>query len=95
MARARSRPRALTALEWVAVLVLGGLLGSGLAALARALLGDGPIVAFLARTWRVGLAPPATLDLRVLSLTFGATIDVGLLTAVGAGLALWLYLRLR
>ena len=95
MAPARKRPSALGVLEWLAVLALGALLGSALAGLARGVLGDGPLVAALARTWRIGLQPPATLDLKVLSFTLGATLDVGLLTLVGAGLALWLYLRLR
>ena len=95
MAAKKSRPRAIGVLEWVLVLVLGAVLGSALAGLARGLLGEGPILGFLTRTWTLGLKPPATLDLKVLSLTFGATLDVGVLTAVGAGFALWLYLRLR
>ena len=94
-AKGSSSPRSLGALEWICVLVLGGLLGSALAGLARALLGQGPLMGGLTRTWTIGLRPPATLDLKVMSFTFGATLEVGLLTALGAVLALWLYLRLR
>lgn len=95
MAKGRSSARSLGALEWIAVAVLGGLLGSALAGLLRSLAGDGPLVGWLTRSWTIGLRPPATLDLKVLSFTFGATLDVGLLTAAGAALALWLYLRVR
>ena len=75
--------RSLRLLEWLVVILLGGLVGSTIAGLARALLGDGPVVGSLTRTWTVGLTPPATLDLRVLTLTLGATVEVGLLTALG------------
>ena len=95
MAARKSSPRSLAALEWIAVIVLGAVLGSALAGLAEGLLGKGPIVSWLTKTWTIGLTPPATIDLRVLSFTLGATLDVGLLTAVGAAFALWLYLRLR
>lgn len=95
MAARKSSARSLGALEWIIVIVLGGLLGSAMAGLIRGLAGEGPIVGLLTRTWTIGLKPPGTLDLKVLSLTFGATLDVGLLTALGAGFALWLYLRLR
>ena len=95
MAKARSSARSLAWLEWLAVLLLGALLGSVLAGLLGALLGDGPIMGFLTRTWTLGLDPPAALDLKVLSLTLGATVEVGVLTLVGAVLALWLYLRVR
>lgn len=95
MAARKSSPRSLAALEWVAVILLGALLGSALAGLVEGLLGRGPVVGWLTRTWTIGLTPPATVDLRVMSVTVGATLDVGLLTALGAGFALWLYLRLR
>ena len=95
MSPARKSPRRLAALEWVAVIVLGGLIGSALAGLVGALLGDGPVLGALTRTWAIGLNPPATLDLKVMTFTFGATLHVGLLTVVGAAAALWLYLRIR
>jgi hypothetical protein len=95
MAARKSSPRSLAALEWILVTVLGAVLGSALAALARALLGDGPVMGLLTRTWTIGFQPPVTLDLRVLTFTFGATLEVGLLTAVGAAFAAWLYLRIR
>ena len=95
MAARKSSPRRLGALEWILVIVLGAVLGSALAGLARAFLGEGPVVGWLTKTWTIGLEPPATVDLRVLSFTLGATLDIGLLTALGASFALWLYLRLR
>ena len=95
MAARKSSARSLGPLEWILVIVLGAVLGSALAGLARGLLGEGPVLGLLTKTWTIGLQPPATLDLRVLSFTFGATLEVGLLTAVGAAFALWLYIRLR
>jgi len=92
---AKKPSRAWPALEWAAVVLLGGLLGSAVARLGAALLGEGPAVGFVTRTWALGLAPPSTLDLRVVSLTLGFTIDVGLLTLVGAAASALLYVRLR
>ena len=92
---AKKRKGVLVLLEWAAVILLGGLLGSALAALGQALLGDGPVMGALTKTWTIGVTPPFTLDLKVLSLTLGLTLDVGLLTLVGTIVAVWLYLRLR
>ncbi|MEM7247241.1 MAG: DUF4321 domain-containing protein [Acidobacteriota bacterium] len=92
---AARRSSLLVIVETVLVLVVGGLIGSALAGLGQTLLGDGPALRFLTRTWRVGLEPPAKVDLEILRFTFGATLDVGVLTAVGVFLALWLYWKLR
>lgn len=90
-AKARRPPVWLPALQWAVVLVLGALLGSGLAVLGEQVLPQGPLISPLVRTWEVGVDPPARGDLLVLSLSVGATLRVGALTvagALGAGLLL-------
>jgi hypothetical protein len=92
---AKGKSRRLGWAQWVLVMLLGGLLGSTLAALGRSLLGEGPLVSALTRSWTVGLNPPMTLDLKVIQLTFGLSFDVGLLTLVGVLLSLWIYWKVR
>jgi len=57
--------------------------------------GDGPVMSFLTRTWRLGLEPPLVIDLVVVKFTLGLGVDVGLLTVVAAAVSLFLYVRMR
>ena len=74
---------------WVLVLVVlcGGLLGS---VIAEAVIGY-PVLSFLAREVRAGIDPPVTLDLRVISLTFGTIIRLNLAMVLGVVVAIWIY----
>lgn len=70
------------------VLVVGGLLGS---VIAEAL-GGYPALVFLTRDVRAAIIdPPVTLDIRVFTLTLGATIRLNLSIVAGMVLAVWLF----
>jgi hypothetical protein len=71
----------------VLVIFLGGLLGS---VLAEALVAY-PALAFLGRDIRAGIDPPFTVDLRLLTVTFGATVRLNLAMVAGVFLAVWLF----
>jgi hypothetical protein len=92
---ASARRGILAPLEWAAVIVLGLLLGSALGALAGETLAHGPVLQALLRTWPLGVSPPFTLDLTVLSITLGFTLRVGLCTVLGLLAAVALYVKLR
>ncbi|MGH7313822.1 MAG: DUF4321 domain-containing protein [Candidatus Rokuibacteriota bacterium] len=76
---AARRGLALVVLVVVAGLVLGSLLGEVLGAL----LPSGRLQALLTQGPTFGLTPPATLDLRLLSLTIGFALKVNLVGVVG------------
>ena len=60
-------------------LVVGALLGE----LLGSLLPSGRVQDFIARGPMIGLTPPATLDLRVLAITFGLSLKVNLAGVIG------------
>lgn len=74
---------------WVLVFVVavGGFLGS---VIAEAV-GQYPAFQFLARSVGAGLDPPFTVNLRILTLTVGFTVQLNLATLVGIILAIWIY----
>lgn len=87
---AMARARRTRSPWWVLVFVLfvGGLLGS---VIAEAL-GSYPALAFLTRDVRAAIIdPPTTLDIRVFTLTLGATIRLNLAIVAGMVLARWLF----
>lgn len=73
----------LVVLVVVAGLVVGSLLGE----LLGALLPAGRAQDLITRGPTIGLTPPATLDLRFLSLTFGVALKVNLVGVVGIVIA--------
>jgi hypothetical protein len=76
---AASRGLGLVMLIVVAGLVVGSLLGE----LLGSLLPAGWIQELLTRGPTVGLAPPATLDLRLVSLTVGVALKVNVVGVLG------------
>lgn len=94
-AKKAKRHPAWQVLEVTAALVLGALLGSGLAAVGRAVGEPGPILAPVLRTWPIGLEPPGTVDLGIVRATLGFQVEVGVLTLLGAAAAVWLLLKTR
>lgn len=70
----------------VFVLFAGAILG---AVVAESLKGY-PAVAFLGRDLRVGIDPPFTVDMWVLTLTLGGTVRLNLAAAAGMVVAVWL-----
>lgn len=73
------------------VLVIGALLGSVIAEAVEGYQG----LSFLARDLRFGLDPPATLDLRVLTVTFGTTVRLNLAILIGIVVAVWIFRMLQ
>lgn len=74
---------------WVLLVVIlaGGLLGS---VIAEAVVGY-PLLGFLAREVRAGVDPAVTLDLRIISVTFGMIIRLNLAMVLGVVIAVWIY----
>lgn len=73
------------------VVAAGALLGS---VIADAVVGY-PVLSFLSRDVRAGIDPPFTLDLRVMTVTIGATIRLNLAILVGIVLAFWIFRLLQ
>lgn len=77
----------------IALLVVGALLGALMGEVIRILFPGGILEQLFARGVSPGLSP-TTLDLRVLSITFGFTIRLNLASLLGIGLALYIYRKL-
>ena len=80
---AAQRGIGLILLVVIAGLVVGSLLGEILGSLLPA----GRAQDLITRGPTIGLAPPATLDLRFLAMTFGLSLQVNLVGVVGIVLA--------
>ena len=80
---AASRGLGLVVLIVVVGLVVGSLLGE----LVASLLPSGVVHDLLTRGPQIGLAPPATLDLRFMALTFGMMFKVNVVGILGILLA--------
>ena len=87
---AAQRGLGFVALILVAGLVVGSLLGE----LVGSQLPSGALRDVLTQGPTVGLTPPATLDLRFLSLTFGAAFKVNLVGVIGIVVAALTFRRL-
>ena len=78
----------------VAIVILGGLIGSVLGEVIASLLPGGWLERLLAKGVSPGLHPPSTLDLKVLALTVGFTVRITLATVLGMVLSLVIWKRL-
>ena len=85
------RPGSTTGL--VVLLILGALVGALLGEIIRLLFPGGILEQIFARGVSPGLSP-ATMDLRVLSVTFGFIVRLNLASVLGIALALLVYRRL-
>lgn len=77
----------------IALLIVGALVGALLGEVIRLLFSGGIMEQVFSRGVSPGLSP-TTLDLRVLSLTFGFTLRLNLASLLGIALALFVYRRL-
>ena len=77
----------------VLAVVVGLVLGSLLGELVADLVGPGALRDVLVRGPSVGITPPATLDLRLLSVTFGIVFKVNVVGILGILVALLLVRR--
>lgn len=76
------------------VLILGALIGSVIGEIIGELAPDGYVAAIFAKGITPGITPPAVLDLKVLTLTFGVTMRINLASVLGIALALVISRRL-
>jgi hypothetical protein len=76
------------------ILILGALIGSVLGEVIGTLAPGGLLEAVFSKGINPGIAPPAVLDLKVLTLTLGLTIKINLASLLGIVLALLIYRKL-
>jgi hypothetical protein len=76
------------------VLLLGALIGSVLGEVIASLAPGGYLETVFSKGITPGLAPPVVLDLKVLTVTFGATMKINLASLLGIVLALLLCRKL-
>jgi hypothetical protein len=76
------------------ILLLGALIGSVIGEIVGALAPGGFVEAIFVKGINPGIAPPAVLDLKVLTLTLGVTMRINLASLLGIALALLIYRRL-
>lgn len=76
------------------ILILGALIGSVIGEVIGALVPGGYVAAIFTQGISPGITPPAVLDLKVVTLTLGATLRINLASVLGIVLALLIYRRI-
>ncbi len=76
------------------IIILGALIGSVLGEVIAILAPGGWLEMIFSKGINPGLTPPAVLDLKVLTLTFGFTVKVTLSSLLGIVLALLIYRKI-
>ena len=76
------------------IVILGALIGSVIGEVIATLAPGGLLEKIFSKGLNPGLTPPAVLDLKVLTLTFGLTMKVNLASLLGIVLALLIYRKL-
>ncbi|HWR20374.1 MAG TPA: DUF4321 domain-containing protein [Verrucomicrobiae bacterium] len=76
------------------ILILGALIGTVIGEVIAVMAPGGIVEKIFSKGIHPGLSPPATLDLKVLSISFGFTVKINLSSLLGIGLALLLYRKL-
>ncbi|MFQ5880878.1 MAG: DUF4321 domain-containing protein [Candidatus Methylomirabilales bacterium] len=76
------------------IIILGALIGSALGELIAYLYPGGILDRVFSQGINPGLQPPATLDLKILSLTFGFSVRINLASLMGLLLGTYLYKQL-
>jgi hypothetical protein len=71
--------------------LLGGLFGGLLGEVLRAISPEGPLQEFFAKSYGIGIDPPLTLDLRLITFTIGFTIRISLFNLLGILLGIYVY----
>lgn len=70
---------------------IGALLGGVLGEILRAISPEGPLRNTFTGGFHIGINPPVTIDLRIISFTIGFTLRANLLTLLGAILGIYIY----
>ncbi|MBI3988603.1 MAG: DUF4321 domain-containing protein [candidate division NC10 bacterium] len=86
--------RGESAVILVVILILGALVGSVIGEVIASLLPGGLVEQIFAKGVNPGISPPAVLDLKVVTATFGLTVRINLASLLGIGLALLIYKKL-
>jgi Domain of unknown function (DUF4321) len=76
------------------ILILGALIGTVIGEVIATIAPGGTLEKIFSKGINPGLSPPATLDLKVISLSFGFSVKINLSSLLGIGLALLIYRRL-
>lgn len=70
---------------------IGALLGGVLGEILRVISPEGILRAIFTQGYHIGITPPVTIDLRLISFTFGFSFKANLLTLLGAILGIYIY----
>lgn len=78
---------------WLLLLfiLIGALLGGILGEILKTISPEGPLRNIFTHGFHIGITPPITFDLRVISFTIGFTLRANLLTILGAILGIYIY----
>lgn len=76
------------------IVILGALIGSVIGEVIGTLAPGGYLEKVFSKGVNPGITPPATLDLKVITLTFGLTLKINLASLLGIALALVIYRKL-
>ncbi len=76
------------------IVILGALIGSVIGEVIATLAPGGILEKVFSKGVNPGITPPAILDLRVITLTFGLTMKINLASLLGIALALLIYRKL-
>jgi hypothetical protein len=68
---------------YVIILIVGALIGSAIGEAIGAVWKEGPVHDFFVQGINPGLNPPPTLDLKILTITFGFTIKLNVASVIG------------
>lgn len=79
---------------FVVIIILGAIIGTALGELIAYLFRGGILERIFSQGITPGLEPPATLDLKILSLTFGFTVRINLASLLGLLLGAYIYKRI-
>jgi len=71
--------------------VVGGLFGGLVAEILRAVAPTGPISGLFLENLTLGITTPITVDLYLLTVTFGAALKINLLSVIGVLMGIYIY----
>ena len=72
-------------------IIVGGLFGGVLGEVLKSLSPEGPLRDLFLKAYTLGFDPPFRLDLNLISLTFGATFKINLLSFLGILMGIFIY----
>ena len=73
------------------LILVGALLGNVLGEILRVISPEGPVRNIFTEGFHIGITPPVTLDLRIITFTIGFSIRANLLTLLGSILGIYIY----